>query len=192
MHPKRGQLNMSKLGQSVVKGFTLIETVIGIVVLAIAFSVLLTLIYPMTEQSADQLHQIKAAELGQSMLNEIQQKAFDENSDKTGGLIRCGEASALACTPNNSLGAEASETRATYDDVDDYNDINKGDTIQNSLNDNSLDDLYVGYSVDVTVCNDSDYNGECDASTDIAKLIKVTVTTPTGFDIVFSTYRANF
>jgi MSHA pilin protein MshD len=190
MHPKLGSLNMCKLSHNAVKGFTLIETVIGIVVLSIAFSVLITLIYPMTEQSADQLHQIKAAELGQSMLNEIQQKAFDENSDKTGGLIRCGESSAPACS--SAMGAEGGETRATYDDVDDYNEINKGDTIQNSLNDDSLAALYKGYSIDVTVCNDGDYNGQCDASTNVAKRITVTVTTPTGFDIVFSTYRANF
>ncbi|MDO6444733.1 prepilin-type N-terminal cleavage/methylation domain-containing protein [Colwellia sp. 1_MG-2023] len=190
MHPKFGRLNIRRHTLRMVNGFTLIETVIGIVVLSIAFSVLLTLIYPMTEQSADQLHQIKAAELGQSMLNEIQQKAFDENSDKTGGLIRCGEVSAPACS--TTMGADSGETRATYDDVDDYNEINKGDVIQNSLNDNTLAALYVGYGVDVAVCNDGDYNGECDASTDIAKLIKVTVTTPTGFDIVFSTYRANF
>jgi MSHA pilin protein MshD len=190
MHPKRAYTQ--EIRQFYQQGFTLIETVIGIVVLSISFTVLVTLIYPMTEQSADHLHQIKASELGQSMLNEIQHKAFDENSDKTGGLIRCGELTAPACTANNLLGAEAGETRATYDDVDDYNDINHGDDIENSLNDHSLDALYIGYSVDVTVCNDGDYNGECDATTNIAKWIKVTVTTPTGFDIVFSTYRANF
>lgn len=189
MHPK--QLSFKAINQYYSKGFTLIETVIGIVVLAISFSVLVTLIYPMTEQSADQLHQIKAAELGQSILNEIQNKAFDENSDKTGGLVRCGEAApAPACSL--AMGSDGGETRATYDDVDDYNDINHGSDIQNSLNDNSLDSLYIGYSVDVTVCNDSDYNGQCDATTNIAKLITVTVKTPTGFDIVFSTYRANF
>jgi MSHA pilin protein MshD len=190
MHPN--QINIKAIRQLSQQGFTLIETVIGIVVLAISFSVLTTLIYPMTEQSADQLHQIKAAELGQSILNEIQNKAFDENSDKTGGLIRCGEVTAPDCTANNLLGAEAGETRATYDDVDDYNDINHGNDIENSLNDHSLDALYIGYSVDVTVCNDGDYNGQCDATTNFAKWIKVTVTTPTGFDIVFSTYRANF
>ena len=45
-------------------GFTLIETIIGIVVLSIAFSILTTLIYPLANQSAEQVHQIKAAELG--------------------------------------------------------------------------------------------------------------------------------
>ncbi|GAA6204021.1 MULTISPECIES: prepilin-type N-terminal cleavage/methylation domain-containing protein [Thalassotalea] len=189
MRPNLARFNMCSYRNSLVSGFTLIETVIGIVVLSIAFSVLITLIYPMTEQSADQLHQIKAAELGQSMLNEIQQKAFDENSDKTGGLIRCGETSAPACS--TIMGSEG-ETRGTYDDVDDYNEINHGNDIENSLNDHSLDALYIGYSVDVTVCNDGDYNGQCDATTNIAKLITVTVKTPTGFDIVFSTYRANF
>ncbi|MCO4799934.1 MAG: prepilin-type N-terminal cleavage/methylation domain-containing protein [Colwelliaceae bacterium] len=189
--------NYSKL-KRINSGFTLIETVVGIVVLAISFSVITTLIYPIVEQSADQLHQVKAAELGQSMLNEIQNKAFDENSDKTGGVIRCGEVSAPICTLNNSLGSDIGESRESYDDVDDYDDINHGDEIQGSLNDNSLADLYVGYSVDVSVCNDGDYDGVCSAkvisNTDnsTAKLITVTIRTPTGFDIQFSTYRANF
>ncbi len=48
-------------------GFTLVESIVGIVVLAISFSVLTALIYPIAEQSAEQLHQVKAAELGQSV-----------------------------------------------------------------------------------------------------------------------------
>ena len=177
---------------SKVNGFTLIETIVGIVVLAISFSVLTTLIFPAVEQSADQVHQIRAAELGQSMLNEIQAKAFDENSDMAGGRVRCGE-NGIDCTANNLLGAESGETRATYDDVDDYDDINHGQDIKDSLGLSiGADDLYSGHSIDVEVCNDGDYDGSCDSTTDIAKLIIVTVKTPNGFDIVFSTYRVNF
>jgi MSHA pilin protein MshD len=182
-------------------GFTLIETIVGIVVLAISFSVITTLIFPIVEQSADQLHQVKAAELGQSFLNEIQNKAFDENSDKVGGIVRCGESlPAPACTTNNDLGKDAGESRVTYDDVDDYDGLNFDSTnnpIENSQGE-SLGDLYLGYSLTVEVCNDGDYDGNCsgkvfeNTDTSRAKLITVTVTTPTGFDIKFSTYRANF
>lgn len=182
-------------------GFTLIETVVGIVVLAISFSVITTLIFPIVEQSADQLHQVKAAELGQSLLNEIQNKAFDENSDKVGGVIRCGDAApAPACTTNDKLGEDTGENRATYDDVDDYDGLNVdplNDYIENSQR-QSLGDLYLGYGLNVTVCNDGDYDGNCsekifgNTDTSRAKLITVTITTPTGFAIKFSTYRANF
>lgn len=169
------------------KGFTLIETIVGIVVLALSFSILTTLIYPLSEQSADQLHQIKAAELAQSVLNEIQHKAFDENSDMAGGRVRCGETGADDCS--TVMAAETGETRATYDDVDDYNSLPAGeikDSQEQTL------DLYTGYSMSISVCNDANYDGSCTGNTSTAKLIIVTITTPTGFVLNFSTYRANF
>lgn len=180
------------------KGFTLIETIVGIVVLAISFSVLTSLIFPVTQQSAEQLHQVKAAELAQSMLNEIQNKAFDQNSDMAGGLLRCGEASAPLCS--TVMGAETvsgvKETRANFNDIDDYNNLtyNAGE-IENSQ---GLPlDLYTGYAMSIRVCNDADYSGpDCDgvqdSNTSAAKLIIVTIITPTDFSLHFSTYRANF
>ncbi len=171
------------------EGFTLIETIVGIVILAISFSVLTSLIYPLSQQSADQLHQIKAAELAQSMLNEIQNKAFDENSDMAGGRERCGEASAPACSTD--MEAEAGETRATFDDVDDYNGLDySAGTIEDSQG-NDLS-LYTGYAMSISVCNDASYDGSCTGDTETAKLITVTITTPTDFSMSFSTYRANF
>ncbi len=186
-------------------GFTLVETIVGIVVLAISFSVISTLIFPVVEQSADQLHQIRAAELGQSVLNEIQQKAFDDKSDKAGGIDRCGEdydgSTVIEVEEQCSdiMGSEAGETRASFDDVDDYHELDyEAGTIVDSQG--NMLDLYLGYEMSITACNDSDYNGvtTCDAVPDAddnnytAKLIKVVITTPTGFDIAFSTYRVNF
>jgi len=178
------------------KGFTLIETIVGIVILAISFSVLTSLIYPIAQQSAEQLHQVKAAELAQSMLNEIQNKAFDENSDMAGGLLRCGDVIATPTTCSDIMGSEGTETRATFNDVDDYNGLvyNPGE-VKNSQG--QILELYFGYAMSVRVCNDSDYSGpNCDgvpdANTSTAKLITVTITTPTDFSLQFSTYRANF
>jgi MSHA pilin protein MshD len=178
------------------KGFTLIETIIGIVVLAVSLSVITKLIYPVAAKSAEQLHQIKAAELGQSMLNEIQNKAFDQNSDMAGGLIRCGEFT-VDCTDIDEMGPETvlgtTETRVTFNDVDDYNDLTySAGNIENSQG--QVLKLYTGYAMKVTVCNDSDYDGDCSTSSNnkTAKFITIIVTTPTDFDIVFSTYRVNF
>ena len=178
-------------------GFTLIETIVGIVVLYIDFSILTTLIFPLVKDSADQFHQIRAAELAQSLFNEIQGRSFDENSDRSGGINRCGE-SGITCTANTSLVADTGESRSLFDDVDDFNglsfDADAGEVIQNSLGE-PLDDLYIGYSLIVSVCNDGNYDGICSSGgSDIstAKLITVTIRTPTGFDITFSTYRANF
>ena len=176
-------------------GFTLIEIIVGIVVLSITYAVLTTLIYPLASQSAAQVHQIRAAELGQSMINEILGKAFDENSDMSGGEERCGEISADLCTTSANLGADGSEERGDYNDVDDYNAINfTNDEILNSQGD-SISNIYVGFSMNVTVIYDSDYSGSYDAGVDnekTAKLITITVRSPQDDDYVFSVYRVNF
>lgn len=176
------------------KGFTLIELIVGIVVLSITYAVLTSLIYPMASQSAAQVHQIRAAELGQSMINEILGKAFDDNSDMSGGFVRCGEVSALSCTASSNLGAEPGEQRNNFNDVDDYNSINFGDEIVNSSG-ISLADIYTGFNMNVSVINDSDYSGEYQSATDndkTAKLITITVRSPQNDDYVFSVYKANF
>jgi len=175
-------------------GFTLIEIIVGIIVLSITYAVLTSLIYPMANQSAAQVHQIRAAELGQSMINEILGKAFDENSDMSGGFVRCGEISASNCTLSANLGADGSEQREDYNDVDDYNSIDFGEEIVNSQG-ASLATIYTGFTMNVSVINDSDYSGEYQVGVDddqTAKLITITVRSPQSDDYVFSVYKANF
>jgi MSHA pilin protein MshD len=191
------KLSQAKSAQ---QGFTLIETIVGIVVLSIAFSIFTTLIYPLANQSAEQVHQIKAAELGQSMINEILGKAFDENSEMSGGFYRCGEdqnndgeiKSTDGETCSTVLANEEAGERELFDDVDDYNGLV---VIESSLGDSdSLSDMYIGYQVNVKVINDSDYDGDNDSADNnyTAKLITVTITTPQDFNFVFSVYRVNF
>ena len=152
-------------------------------------SALSSLIYPAVEQRAKQLHQVKAAELAQSLLNEIQNKAFDEESDMAGGRVRCGETSAPSCSV--TMGAEGGETRVNYNDVDDYHGLSYGaGQVENSQG--QVLGLYLGFAMDVSVCNDENYDGSCTGNNYTAKLITVTITTPTGFALNFSTYRANF
>jgi len=188
------------LCRSYQKGFTLIETIVGMVVLAISFSVLTTLIHPVAQQSADQLHQVKAAELAQSVLNEIQNKAFDQNSDMAGGRVRCGEIGADACTSSSTLGPEDGKynrpdnkeyTRDLFNDVDDYDglDYDAGE-IRDSQG--QLLSLYAGYAMSIHVWNDANYDGSRLGDNETAKLITVTIITPTDFSMSFSTYRANF
>lgn len=172
------------------QGFTLIELIIGIVVLAISFSLLTTLILPLSEKSAEQLHQVRAAELGQSMINEILARAFDENSDMAGGLIRCGEPADGSNNCTITLGAESGEgNRELYNDVDDYINFNFN-TETNALGEN-LTDLYPGFNVTVSVCY-SNFSPNCSGSIEVAKLIIIYVTTPQEFTFVFSSFKANF
>lgn len=171
------------------RGFTLIEIIIGIVVLAISLSMITSLILPLSKQSADQVQQIKAAELGQSLMNEILGKAFDEHSDKAGGILRCNETGMLACS--STLGAEEAN-REDYDDVDDYlalTDVAGADLL--NAKGQTLGDAYYGFNVNVDVFYDGDFDGIADGN-QLAKLVTITVTTPTGDDIVFASYKVNF
>jgi len=170
------------------RGFTLIELIIGIVVLSISLSIVSTLISPAEEKSADQILQVKAAELGQSFLNDISSRAFDHNSDMAGGRLRCGEAkldgSANPCS--SVLGPEVGEdSRDLFNDVDDFN----GYELKVNAQGESLHTSYTNFEIDVVVEYDGLSLGLADGN---AKLITVTITTPLGTEIKFATHKANF
>lgn len=167
------------------QGFTLIELIVGIVVLTISLSIVSTLIAPAEEKSADNILQIKASELGQSLMNDIMSRAFDDNSDMSGGRIRCDETGALACT--TVLASELGETkRSQYNDVDDFNGY---DELLNSTNE-VIDSGYDQFIIKVTVSYAGTELGLADNS--LAKRITVSVTTPLGTAIEFTSHKANF
>lgn len=170
-------------------GFTLIEVIIGIVALSISLAIVTSFIAPTEQKSADQIHQVKAAELAQSLMNEIMGKAFDNNSDMAGGRDRCDETGYVNCT--TSLGSEGTETRITFNDVDDYDEYNEK---VSSTGDN-LHSGYTTFSILVDVSYDSTDLlglGLSPQGNALAKLIQITVTTPLGTDITFASYKTNF
>ncbi len=169
------------------KGYTLIELVIGFTVLAVALGVVLMGMLPREKQSADLIHMIRAAELGQSLMNEITAKPFDELT-MAGSLTRCNEEPAFPCTSPGNLGTDGESTRSQFNDVDDYDGL--------SLIGDSLGDLYKDFTVSVQVFYDNNYDGIENTSFNVddplAKLITITVTTPLGTPVTFSSYRANY
>jgi MSHA pilin protein MshD len=173
-------------------GFTLIELVIGIIVFSIALVLFTSLIVPQAIRSVDPIFQVRAAELGQSLINEIASKSFDEKSDRTGGTNFCD----AACIGSINLGIDGSETRASFDDVDDYNGLNEsGGAIKNTFGESTTltgSNLYEGFTLNVDVIYDANMDGLADTVVGNSKLITVTVTTPNDEDIVFSTYRSNY
>ena len=176
-------------------GFTLIELILGIVVLSISLSIVSTFIAPAEQKSADQILQVKAAELGQSLLNDISSRAFDHKSDMAGGLVRCGEpAGSNACTDADKLGPEdGNDGRidANEDDREDYNDVDDFHGYESNENalDDSLGESYSSFIVYVDVR----YAGtDLGLANNLAKRITVTVTTPLGTEIKFATHKANF
>ena len=68
------------------RGVTLIELIAGIVVLAISLTLITSVLGPLSIKSADPWHQVRAAELGHSLMNEILGKSFDEHSNRSGSL----------------------------------------------------------------------------------------------------------
>jgi MSHA pilin protein MshD len=174
-------------------GFTLIELVVGIVVFSIALVLFTSLIVPQAIRSVDPIFQIRASELGQSLMNEITSKSFDEGSDRSGGATLC---DATTCTATTNLGPDGSETRISYDDVDDYHGLNVSDgNIKNSLNQTVVlngSNLYQGFSLNVSVFYDAAMDGTADTVVGNTKLITVTVTTPNNEDIIFSAFRSNY
>jgi len=170
-------------------GFTLIEIIIGIVVLSISLSVVSTLIAPAEQKSADQILQVKAAELGQSFLNDISSRAFDQNSDMAGGRVRCGEPNdgSNDCTLEVNFGPDAGESnRSFFNDVDDFD----GFSQQINANNEGLHSSYSNFIIDVQVTYDGLSLGL--ANEIDAKRITVTITTPLGTAIQFATHKANF
>jgi MSHA pilin protein MshD len=169
------------------KGFTLIEIIVALVALAISMTVILSLIVPAEKQSADQLHQIKAAELGQSFLDEILGRAFDENSDMAGSHWRCDETGYAACTATINFGTDSGESnRELFDDVDDYNGFN---LLVNSTN-NNLNAGYNSFKVDVAVSYQGSELGLADNR--LAKRVIITITTPLNSKVRFTGYKSNF
>ncbi|MDN4501940.1 prepilin-type N-terminal cleavage/methylation domain-containing protein [Alteromonadaceae bacterium BrNp21-10] len=174
-------------------GFNLIELVIGIVVLSIALVIILNLIVPQARRSIDPIFQVRAAELAESMLNEITGKAFDEQSNKAGGQLRCGEAVSNPCTDPEDLGRDIDpsgdfETRSQFDDVDDYHNLNIIAKSQGP----DLTALYNGFSVAVRVFYDGDLDGVDDGVVSNSKLIEVIITTPNDDSLRFTSFRSNY
>ena len=159
------------------EGFTLLELVIGIVVFTISLTVVLSLIVPQAEQTAEPFRQVKAAKLGQSLMNDILSRSYDENSDRSPPFETCNAKGNCSTT----LGPEeASED--DYDDVDDYN----GYTV------NDVGGNYSSFGFTVTVDYDSDLNDSTPTDGLTFKRIDIAVTAPDGQVYNFSAYRGSY
>lgn len=173
-------------------GFTLIEVIIGITVIAIVTLVVTAGMGPLFRQTVDPWHQVRATELAQSMMNEITARRFDENSPTGSAGLRCGDSGGPDCTtlisdcssalPNAEEGA-----RSDFDDVDDYHCLSlSGDQISNSQ-DQALLNVYRGYTVEVRVTP----TGASATETEL-KRIEVSVSAPNQSPIVFNSWRGNW
>jgi len=120
------------------KGFTLVEMVVTIVILAIALAGVAAMVSLGSSNSADTMLETRAIALGQSYLDEIMGRRFDERSAAS-GLSPCyllPPGGGRRCTAIASLGPDGGEgSRDLFDDVDDYDGLAEGDGEADPLQD---------------------------------------------------------
>lgn len=170
------------------RGFTLIELIVFIVILAVGLTGTILVINQTVANAPKAMIHTRAMEIAQAYLDEISTKRFDENTGQ-GGLPTCDSptpaAPVVACS--NVLGPEGGESRGSFNDVDDYHGTNDNPPVDASGN---INPDYAGYTVQINVS----YAGNDLALADnrFAKRISLVITSPFGDQIPVSYYRTNF
>ena len=195
-----------------VRGFTLIEIIIGIVVLSIALTGGLSLLISQVDAYRDPLIKEKSVQIAKRVVHEIQIRAYDEKSDIGGGIFRCSETvggiSLGVCSAEAEYGTDPGELMLdTLDDVDDFDTAKLCLKLSESYScsDNNYlpvvyffsdaadeaaqkkyNDYYAGFLVKIEVVP-AKISGDADS----AKKITVTVRQSDGLEIEYSFIKAN-
>lgn len=194
-----------------VRGFTLIEIIIGIVVLSIALTGGLSLLISQVDAYRDPLIKEKSVQIAKRVVHEIQIRAYDEKSDIGGGIFRCSETvggiSLGVCSAEAEYGTDPGELMLdTLDDVDDFDTAKLCPKLSGSYScsENYLpvvyffsdaadeatqkkyNDYYAGFLVKIEVVP-----AKISGNTDSAKKITVTVRQSDGLEIEYSLIKAN-
>lgn len=106
------------------RGLSLVELVVFIVVLGVAFAGMLVLYNQLTRASVDPLVRKQALAIASSLMEEIQLRAFtfcDPGDPAVHTATTPGD-----CTTPEAIGIEAGETRSTFDNVSDYHGFQMG------------------------------------------------------------------
>jgi len=153
-----------------VTGFTLLEVLITIVVIGIAATTIMGVFINTVSTSADPLIQQQSISIAQAYMEEIQSKNFaDPTVAETGG-------------------AEAGESRASYDDIQDYDGLT--DVGARDQNDVAIAGLSA-YSVSVVVSGQPLTGGSTIVATDSMR-IDITVVHAAIDPILLSAFRTNY
>jgi MSHA pilin protein MshD len=165
---------------------TLVELVISVVILSIAMVAVMNSFSVSMSHSADPLWRNKTLKLAQLYFDEILSKNYDHLTPVGGVPVLASP----SCNPSN-IGPDSPggvlETRANFNDVDDYDDLSDSPPV--SLT-GGLDSSYNAYSVLVEV--------DCDGATvsasgaNHAKKVTLTITPPEQSAVVFAAYKGNF
>ena len=152
--------------RTIQQGATLIELIIAIVIISIALVGILVVMNRTTSRSADPLILDQSVAIANAYLEEIIARPFADPD-----------------------GTEAGETRSSFDDVDDYNnltDVGARDQFNNPIT--GLEQ----YTISVSVSGEALAVGALTADAANSKRITITVTHPAQSGVSISTYRTNY
>lgn len=158
------------------RGFTLIEIIVTLVVLAIAATSLLSLFSGTVRTSADPMIQQQAISIAEAYMEEILLRDFSDPQ-----VVESGS-------------REVGETRINYDDIQDYNWLGD-DLIQDKKvrdQNNVVIDELLDYEVEVTVVGVELGPALKKIPADNSMQIDITVTHPAISPITISAYRTNY
>lgn len=207
-------------------GLSLIEAIIFILILSVGLTGVISVYIYTTKHSANTMLSLKTVELSQALMDEILSKGYDENTPLGGGCVDgyastlCTSAITAQATVLLNFGVDAvSETRAKFDDVDDYHNLaycGEGVTAPDpkctggcpaspSFIDETGADIsadYRGYSICIRVSFAGDEMNAItpapppltlvDVATNDAKRIDLIIRDPVDSVLTFTAYKANF
>jgi len=183
-------------------GFSLIEVVVFIVVLGIAFVGMLTLYNRVTSASVDPMVRKQALAIASSLLEEIELRAFTFCDPDDPKVYTATAATIVECTTVEVIGTEGGEGRygvPRFDNVSDYNGFCMGpglpacaDAVIRTAAGATIPDLAT-YRVDVSVAANAANEPGPDTPAGEALLITVTAThVPTGITASLQGYRVRY
>jgi len=169
-----------------VAGFTLIETVIVVVLLGVIMAGMTVLFVKNVSESHQPYLRQRTLAVAAAFMDEILRKRWDDNTPLGGGCVNTGSGTCPAGPAAAGIGTEEG-ARSNYDDIDDYDTISNQNPPQDSAGNNMTG--YDGFTVSVTVDQPGVWNGV--AAQDV-KRIRVQVTSTVGETMTLTAYRVNF
>lgn len=156
------------------RGFTLVDLILVIIIVAIAIPPMLTLFIQAVSGSTFGVTVSRANALASTLREEIQSKKWDES----------------APPPSLILGPETGESRATFDDVDDFDGLDESPPRDSQ---GAILAGFTGFRQQVSVCYvaNTDFD-TCIGGPTMYKQVTVTVTGPEGRATQLATVIASF
>ncbi len=148
------------------RGLTLIETIVFMVVVGVALTVVVQVHSQAVRSSVDPAMRIKALQKSQGLMDRILARRFDENTP-TGGIPACDSTDGIACA--------GISVDTDYDDVGDYNGF--------------TDTSEAGYEISVSIVVAGSELGIANA---LARRVTIQTSMPDGNSVTLSAYKVNF